>query len=122
MAHFPLSSARSMRFFSDLRWELGQAPGGKSHNVMGVLLCLGTPGVFLACRLVCTEPVAIHQLQLDFPSPPLVPKAAASCESRLWSAVPLYQAACLSSPRSSDLPRVLDSFMDQEELLIFQFI
>lgn len=77
---------------------------------------------FLARRLVCPEPVAIHQPQLAFPSPPLVPKAVTSCESLLWKAVPLCWAVCLSSLRSSDWPCVLPSFMDQEELLIFQSI
>ena len=58
----------------------------------------------LARRLVCTEPVAIHQPQLAFPSPPLVPRAVTSCSALLWRAAPLCRAVCLSSPRSGDFP------------------
>lgn len=52
-------------FFSYLLQEPGQAPEGKSHNIVGLSSCLG-PQEFLTLRLAHTEPLAICQLQLRF--------------------------------------------------------
>lgn len=46
-------------------WEPGQSPEGKSHNIVGLSLCLG-PLEFLTLRFVHTEPLAIRPLQLRF--------------------------------------------------------
>lgn len=57
-------------FFSYSLWEPGQAPEGKSHNIVGLSSCLG-PLAFSALRLPHTEPPAICRLRLRFSYWPL---------------------------------------------------
>lgn len=66
---------------------------------------------FLTLRLVCTEPLAIHQLQLRFPALILIPVEVSShgfCSSKFWLSV----SACLPNFGGSIFPCNLNSLTD----------